>query len=384
MPAGGHRSPRLTDLWYWIATDASRLGFLLIGDLEQAHKIARAVFVRCCARWQDRRDPYSFEAWLRRSIVRAALRRDRLRGMVMIVTRRPAPPPQNLAALSASNQKLWRALLSLRFRHRAALVLRYYTELSAGQTADALGASPGGVEALSARAFEGVRGRLDYSDGPDPSAEVPDLLRAVAQRVDLPDDDRGTVVRRARTARVGGTLAVAAGIAVLGASALAVAGAMRSESLGAPTQPERRPGVDERLRVANFQGYPGWCPTIGGALPHRPEDTVTAAQLAARMNIALVKGFADRLPHLVERPVGSLPLSQWPSTMGALGLRVVGAGGAGSNRVLAKECGPVVAARTLTVVIEESSFPEREGVAFFLIRKASGLKVWGSFAGDAE
>jgi RNA polymerase sigma factor (sigma-70 family) len=56
--------------------------------------------------------------------------------------------------------RLWRALAGLPFRQRAALVLRYYEDLSERDAARALGTTVAGIKALVSRGTTTLRATL--------------------------------------------------------------------------------------------------------------------------------------------------------------------------------------------------------------------------------
>jgi RNA polymerase sigma factor (sigma-70 family) len=60
----------------------------------------------------------------------------------------------------AAREELWRELLALPPRQRAAIVLRFYEDLSERETADVLGCSAAAAKSLVARAMETLRDRI--------------------------------------------------------------------------------------------------------------------------------------------------------------------------------------------------------------------------------
>jgi RNA polymerase sigma factor (sigma-70 family) len=63
-----------------------------------------------------------------------------------------------------TREMLWAALMELPARQRAALVLRYYEDLSERQTAEILAASTAAVRSLVARGVEALRQRIRGED----------------------------------------------------------------------------------------------------------------------------------------------------------------------------------------------------------------------------
>jgi RNA polymerase sigma factor (sigma-70 family) len=65
----------------------------------------------------------------------------------------------------AGREDMWRRLRTLPSRQRAALVLRYYEDLSERETADALRCSVAAVKSLTARAMSALREGIRGEDG---------------------------------------------------------------------------------------------------------------------------------------------------------------------------------------------------------------------------
>jgi RNA polymerase sigma-70 factor (sigma-E family) len=140
-----------------------RLGYLLTGDRAQAEDLAHEAFVRCVGRFQHLRAHSAFDAYLRRAIVnlhtsglrrrrteREWLRREGPRVAAGVATQRDV----------GEREDLWEALATLPPRQRAALVLRYYEDLSERDAAEALGCSLAALKSLVARGSETLRASL--------------------------------------------------------------------------------------------------------------------------------------------------------------------------------------------------------------------------------
>src|SRR4029077_400735 len=140
-----------------------RLAYLLTGDRHQAEDLAHEAFVRCVGRFQHLRAHTAFDAYLRRAIVNLHTSRLRRRRTEREWLRREGPR----AAAAVSTQRdvgeredLWRALATLPARQRAALVLRYYEDVSERDAAEALGCSLAAIKSLVARGSEALRAQL--------------------------------------------------------------------------------------------------------------------------------------------------------------------------------------------------------------------------------
>jgi RNA polymerase sigma-70 factor (sigma-E family) len=153
---------KLADLYWRHAGDAVRLAFLLTSDQQAAEDIVQDAFVRLFGRFQELRSPDSFEIYLRRTVVN--LSRDRWRRLKLErdhVTETSFSRQAEVAASQIEDRELIRhALRSLPHRQRAALVLRFYTDLSEQQTAEVLQCSVAAVKSLVSRATASLRERM--------------------------------------------------------------------------------------------------------------------------------------------------------------------------------------------------------------------------------
>jgi RNA polymerase sigma-70 factor (sigma-E family) len=139
---------------------AIRLAYLLTGNAAQAEDLAHDAFVRCVGRFSHLRAHQAFDAYLRRAVVNlhtSSLRRLRLERRTLD---REGHRSEGLTASMpdvAQRDEVWRALSTLPPRQRAALVLRYYEDLSERDTAHVLGCSLAAVKSLIARGSQTLR-----------------------------------------------------------------------------------------------------------------------------------------------------------------------------------------------------------------------------------
>jgi RNA polymerase sigma-70 factor (sigma-E family) len=154
---------RLAELYERHAGAGLRLAYLLTGgDRPQAEDLLHEAFVRCVGRFRHLRVPDAFDSYLRRAIVNlhtSGLRHTKLE-RAYAARQRGAPARVNMMPDVAGRQDLWRALSVLPARQRAALVLRYYEDLSERDTAEVLGCSLPAVQSLIARGTEALRGEI--------------------------------------------------------------------------------------------------------------------------------------------------------------------------------------------------------------------------------
>lgn len=153
---------RLADLYWRHAADAVRLAFLITGDRHAAEDIAHDAFVRLFGRFHDLRSPEAFEVYLRRTVVN--LSRDRFRRLRLERDRaahlRSSDHGPEAESQIEDRLVLRYALQRLPHRQRAALILRFYLDLSEAQTADVLRCSVAAVKSLVTRATTSVRKQM--------------------------------------------------------------------------------------------------------------------------------------------------------------------------------------------------------------------------------
>jgi RNA polymerase sigma-70 factor (sigma-E family) len=153
---------RLADLYLSYSDGALRLAYLLTGDRSLAEDLVQDAFVKLAGRFADLRDPGAFEAYLRKTVVNLArmhFRRTRLERAYLQRQNREPGPNATLPDVAAY-EEMKRALLSLPHRQRAALVLRYYEDLSEAQIAEVLRCRPGTVKSLLSRGVRGLRAHI--------------------------------------------------------------------------------------------------------------------------------------------------------------------------------------------------------------------------------
>ena len=120
------------------------VALLLTGSSETAQDVVQDSFVRVYGHWGRMRDPAGY---LYRTVVngcrshhRHAEREQRLRDRAARLR------PDAVSSIGADEMR--DALASLPYRQRAALVLRFYDDLSEAETAGVLGCRPGTVGSL--------------------------------------------------------------------------------------------------------------------------------------------------------------------------------------------------------------------------------------------
>ena len=135
----------------------ARFAYLLTGDVAAAEDLVQSALAKAYRRWH--RLSESPDAYLRRVIVnennniwrRAWRRREVPGGDLVTYAEHPGVPDE------VPDPDLRRLIMALPRQQRAALVLRYYEDLSEAQTAAVLGCSTGTVKSHTSRALRSLR-----------------------------------------------------------------------------------------------------------------------------------------------------------------------------------------------------------------------------------
>ena len=118
------------------APDGLRLAFLLTGDRALAEDLVQDAFARLVGRLRHLRDPNAFGAYLRRTIVNLSASHFRHRRVERAFLERVATaPPAATNPNDDLDEAMHGALLRLPERQRAAIVLRFYEDLTDVQAA---------------------------------------------------------------------------------------------------------------------------------------------------------------------------------------------------------------------------------------------------------
>jgi RNA polymerase sigma-70 factor (sigma-E family) len=155
---------RLGALYVRHAPGAIRLAYLITGERALAEDLVQEAFTKLAARFQDLRAPEAFEAYLRKTVVNLARSHFRHLRVERAYVERVKTMPEREAFQPDVGQKeaLRQALLRLSERQRAAIVLRFYSDLSEAQTAKALGCRVGTVKSLVSRGMSKLRDEVGH------------------------------------------------------------------------------------------------------------------------------------------------------------------------------------------------------------------------------
>jgi RNA polymerase sigma-70 factor (sigma-E family) len=132
--------------------------FLLCGDWHRAEDLVQTTFVKLYRAWNRVAERDTMDAYTRQILVRTYLDEAR-RGFFFREkvtaerTERVAPP----AGSTEDRLVLLHALAAVPPRQRAALVLRFWEDLSVDETAKAMGCSTGTVKSQTSRGLDALR-----------------------------------------------------------------------------------------------------------------------------------------------------------------------------------------------------------------------------------
>ncbi len=141
---------------------AVRLAYLMTGDREAARDLAHDAFIRAAGRAAALRGPEAFWPYLRRAVVNACISHHRrLAVRRSFLERHGRDEPTTSMPNVEERDAVVTAIAALPPRQRAALVLRYWADLSESDMAAALGCSVPAVRALLQRALVILRSRSE-------------------------------------------------------------------------------------------------------------------------------------------------------------------------------------------------------------------------------
>ena len=141
-----------------------RLARLLVDDTASAEDVVQDAFLGMHRNQASLRDSRAAVAYLRRAVVnqaRSALRRRRtVREHLKVAEPDLAPPADSEVLLAEEHREVLQAVDALPQRQREVLVLRYWSDMSEAEIADALGISKGTVKSQASRAMATLSANL--------------------------------------------------------------------------------------------------------------------------------------------------------------------------------------------------------------------------------
>ena len=137
------------------------IAYLMVGDHQLAQDLLQEALIKTYVAWPRLRDVTKAEAYTRRTIVTTAISWRRRRSF----RERPSDALPDVGVADrveelATRDALWAQLHLLAPRQRAAIVCRYYLDLSEAQTAEAMGCSVGAVKSQTSVGLDRLRDRM--------------------------------------------------------------------------------------------------------------------------------------------------------------------------------------------------------------------------------
>lgn len=151
-----------------------RTAYLMVGEHALAQDLLQEALTKTYVAWSRLRDVGNAEAYTRRAITTTAISWRRRRSW----HERPhetLPDRADRADATGDTDTrawVWAALQQLPPRQRAAVVLRYYEDLTEAQTAAAMGCAVGTVKSQVSAALNTLRTQLGTATGPLPLDEL--------------------------------------------------------------------------------------------------------------------------------------------------------------------------------------------------------------------
>lgn len=164
LGAGARRrgsAAKLTELYDAHLGPAVRFAYLISGDATLAQDLAHDAFIRVASKLGTLRSPDNVGAYLRTTIVNGYRTHLRKRKREQSYVAGHGTDAVSEMPDVDTRREVRRALDLLPPRRRAAVVLRYYEDMTERQTAEVLGCSVPAVKALVARGLETLRTALE-------------------------------------------------------------------------------------------------------------------------------------------------------------------------------------------------------------------------------
>jgi RNA polymerase sigma-70 factor, ECF subfamily len=175
-PKGGHvtvealrrrRPETLADLLATYGRELQAVAYLILRERSEAEDVVIETLLTAFERGGSIRDERALRAWLLRVATNHALGAHRKRGRLVRLDARPdAALPGDMAAESSLRMTLLAGIDDLPLQIRAAVVLRYYADLSVEEVATTLGKSPNTIKAQLQTALDRLRVHLTDPVGP--------------------------------------------------------------------------------------------------------------------------------------------------------------------------------------------------------------------------
>ncbi|KRF18942.1 RNA polymerase subunit sigma-70 [Nocardioides sp. Soil797] len=140
-----------------------RTAYLLTGDHHGAEDLVQNTLAKVYLTWHKVRDQQAIDGYARRILVNEhnSLWRRAWKKKETVSSEVPDWISSNDVYDEGRNSALWGLVQTLPAKQRAAVVLRYYEQLSEAETADVLGCSVGTVKSQTSRALATLRSNAD-------------------------------------------------------------------------------------------------------------------------------------------------------------------------------------------------------------------------------
>ena len=143
-----------------------RTAYLLTGNRADAEDLLQSALAKTYLAWDRIRDRQALDAYVRRTMVTTQTSFWRRRRPEALYDELPDVPGRDHHADHDLHDALWTALHRLSRKQRAAVVLRFYEDLSEADTAAVLGISVGTVKSTTSRALALLRADTSLRDQP--------------------------------------------------------------------------------------------------------------------------------------------------------------------------------------------------------------------------
>jgi RNA polymerase sigma-70 factor (sigma-E family) len=140
-----------------------RTAYLLTSDHHAAEDLVQTALAKAYLSWHKLREPAAADGYVRRIMVNentSLWRRAWKRNEHATDTLPERPTTHDASGDVEAREEMWALVQTLPPKQRAAVVLRYYEDLSEADTAAALGCSVGNVKSQTSRAIATLRGRV--------------------------------------------------------------------------------------------------------------------------------------------------------------------------------------------------------------------------------
>jgi RNA polymerase sigma-70 factor (sigma-E family) len=159
----GHDHDRFAEFVAARSTSLFRTAYLMVGDHGLAQDLLQEALTKTYVAWPRLRDPGKAEPYARRAVVTTAISWKRRRHWY---GERPTENLPDHTPVGDGTEELalrdlvWIEILALPVRQRAAIVLRFYEDMSEAQIAEAMGCAPGTVKSQVSHGVKRLRERL--------------------------------------------------------------------------------------------------------------------------------------------------------------------------------------------------------------------------------